>query len=190
MAGSRADRRCALAGLHGVVVEIGFGTGINVPFYPEEVERVYAVDPSAASWRLAARRVRRSAVPVELIGADVGAIPLADGSVDAALSTFTLCTVPDAAAGLREVGRVLRKGGVLHFLEHGLSPEPVLACWQHRLDRAHHCLAACHLDRPIDELISAAGFEILALRQRDPHRFPCRRPWGHLYQGLAVRPAP
>jgi len=156
------DRVCA--GLAGDVVEIGFGSGLNVPFYPRAVTRVTAVEPSDASWRLASGRVSAAAVPVQRSGLDGQSLPFADGSYDAALSTWTLCTIPDAAAALGELRRVLRPGGTLHFLEHGLAPDESVRRWQHRLDRLHQRLVGgCHLTRQIAGLVTAAGFTITEL---------------------------
>jgi ubiquinone/menaquinone biosynthesis C-methylase UbiE len=127
-------RRRVCGGLAGDVAEIGFGSGLNVPFYPAAVTRVAAVEPSDVGWKLAARRVGATAVPVQRCGLDGQWLPVAGGSFDAALSTWTLCTIPDVAATLREVRRVLKPGGALHFLEHGLAPDEWVRRWQRRLD--------------------------------------------------------
>ena len=118
----RGHRQRVVPGLRGAVVEIGFGSGLNVPFYPDDVEIVYAVDPVAVGRKLAAKRLSESPVPVEFVGLDGEHLPLGDASVDAALSTFTLCTIPDATQALHELLRVLRPGERFHFLEHGLCP--------------------------------------------------------------------
>jgi ubiquinone/menaquinone biosynthesis C-methylase UbiE len=185
----RGHRQRVVPGLKGSVVEIGFGSGLNVPLYPEDVEIVYAVDPSAVGRTLAGKRVKASRIPVEFIGLDGEHLPLAEASVDAALSTFTLCTIPDAGQALRELIRVLRPGGRFHFLEHGLCPEPSTARWQHHLNGLQQRVAGgCHLDRPIDTLVLDAGFDIRELRN-DWFRGPRpSKPWGYLYEGVAVRP--
>jgi ubiquinone/menaquinone biosynthesis C-methylase UbiE len=187
----RGHRQRAVTGLRGAVVEIGFGSGLNVPLLPPDVEVVYAVDPSAVGRRLAAHRVSSSPVPIEFVGLDGEHLPLGDETVDAALSTFTLCTIPDAKKALEEVSRVLRPAGRFHFLEHGLCPEPSTAKWQHRLNGFQQRVAAgCHLDRPIDELVRSAGFEIRELRN-DWFRGPRpSKPWGYLYEGVAIKPPP
>ena len=110
-------------GLEGNVVEIGFGSGLNVPFYPAAVTGVSAVEPAGVGWKLAQTRVSESSVPVQRSGLDGQSLPFADESYDSALSTWTLCTIPDVAAALAEIRRVLKPGGTLHFLEHGLAPD-------------------------------------------------------------------
>ena len=122
------------SGLSGDVVEIGFGSGTNIPFYPTAVTKVVAVEPSDLAWELADERLQHSAVPVERSGSDGQQLPFADDTFDAALSTWTLCTIPDAALALREVRRVLRPGGTFHFVEHGLAPDEKVRRRQRRLE--------------------------------------------------------
>ena len=154
-------RARALTGLHGNVVELGFGSGTNVPYYPEAVARVYAVDPALVGRKLAAKRIAASKVPVSFVGLDGAVIPLDDGSMDCALATWTLCTIPDVDAALREVRRVLRPGGSLVFLEHGISDDPDVARRQRRFDPIQQRIAGgCHLDRDPVALMRAAGFGI------------------------------
>src|SRR5258708_16223038 len=125
-------RRRVCSGLAGDVMEIGFGSGLNVPFYPAAVTAVAAVEPSDLSWRLARDRVTAAAAPVSRSGLDGQSLPFDDGSFDVALSTWTLCTIPDVTAALKEVRRVLRRGGQLPFLEHGLAPAEAGPPWQPR----------------------------------------------------------
>ena len=175
-------------GLHGRVVEIGFGSGLNVPSYPDSVTTVYAVDPSLVARDLASARVEASPADVRYVGLDGESLPLDDASVDTALSTFTLCTIPDAARALREVRRVLKPGGTFHFLEHGLCPDPGVARWQHRLDPVQRRVAGgCHLDRPIERLVRDAGFEITRLDHDQLAGPKFMRPWSYLYEGVATR---
>ena len=174
-------RTCA--GLEGRVLEIGFGSGLNVGHYPAAVSSVDAVEPNEVAWGRAAPRIAAGPVDVRRAGLDAQRLALPDASVDSALSTFTLCTVPDVEAALTEVRRVLRPGGRLHFVEHGLSPEPRVAGWQHRLAPVQHALAGgCHLDRPIARLVEEAGF-----RTGDLETFyaPGPKPLGYLYLGWA-----
>ena len=157
-------RRRVCHGLAGRVVEIGFGSGLNVPFYPVEVTEVAAVEPSDVGWRLAQKRVAASHVPVQRSGLDGQSLPLADDSFDTALSTWTVCTIPDPAAALLEVRRVLKPGGTLHFIEHGLAPDDRVRRWQRRLEPVQKRLAGgCHLTRPVVDLLRGAGFTIIEL---------------------------
>lgn len=157
-------RERACAGLEGDVVEIGFGSGLNIPFYPDRVNRVAAVEPSDLGWQLAGKRLEATSIPVERSGLDGESLPFADDSYDCAVSTWTMCTIPDVASALREVRRVLKPGGTLHFVEHGLAPDESVRRWQHRLEPIQKRLfGGCHLTRPIVELVRDAGFEIKEL---------------------------
>jgi ubiquinone/menaquinone biosynthesis C-methylase UbiE len=154
-------RQRVCEGLHGQVVEIGFGSGHNVPFYPDTVTGVAAVEPADLGWKLAGKRLAETSVPVERSGLDGQSLPLPDDSCDAALSTWTLCTIPDVAAALQEVRRVLKPGGTLHFVEHGLAPDEGVQRWQHRLEPIQKRLfGGCHLTRRIPELLTDAGFSL------------------------------
>jgi len=151
-------------GLRGEVVEIGFGSGHNVPFYPASVSRVSAVEPADLGWKLAGKRLAKTNVPVRREGLDGQSLPFPDDSFDAALTTWSMCTIPDPAAALRELRRVLKPGGTLHFVEHGLAPDERVQRWQHRLEPIQKRLfGGCHLTRPIVDLVQAAGFTISEL---------------------------
>jgi ubiquinone/menaquinone biosynthesis C-methylase UbiE len=157
-------RRRVCDGLEGDVVEIGFGSGLNVPFYPERVSRVAAVEPADVGWKLAEKRLDASSVRVERSGLDGQSLPFEDDSYDAALSTWTLCTIPDVTVALREVRRVLKPGGTFHFVEHGLAPDENVRRWQHRLEPLQKRLfGGCHLTRQIPQLLSSTGFTITEL---------------------------
>lgn len=181
-----AEIRSRVAGrLTGEVLEIGFGSGLNVPHYPPAVTRVRAVDPAAVGRELAARRVAAVAIPVEYVGLDGQRLPLDDACVDHALVTWTLCTIPDVARALAEIRRVLRPGGSLHFAEHGRSPDPRVARWQDRLTPLQRRVAGgCHLNRPIDELITGAGF---TLTQLDTYYTKGPKPLGYTFEGIGKR---
>lgn len=160
--GPLRERTCA--GLHGTVLEVGFGSGNNIGFYPAAVERVAGVEPAQTAWNIGAERVAASSIPIERAGLDGQSLPFPDAGFDTALSTFTLCTIPDVATALAEIRRVLRPGGTLHFVEHGLAPEESVQIWQHRLDPIQQKIAGgCHLNRDIVGLIIDAGFEITEL---------------------------
>ena len=182
--GLRCWRAEVTSGLAGRVVEIGFGSGLNVEHYPPAVEMVLAVEPAELARRLAARRAGAGAVPVRHIGLDGQAIPLPDASCDAALSTFTLCTVADPAKALTELRRVLRSEGRFHFLEHGIAPEPSVARWQRRLEPWQRRLAdGCHLTRDTLALVGKAGFVVERYEQgyaAGP------KPWSYFTMGVAV----
>ncbi len=179
-------RQRYLQGVSGDVLEIGFGSGLNLPWYPPGpagVARLYAVEPSDEAWRMARQAIEAAPFPVERIGSTAETLPLSDASVDAVASTWTLCTIPDVENALREVRRVLKPGGAFHFVEHGRSPEPRVARWQDRLTPLQKRLAGgCHLNREIDRLIEGAG---LRLERIDRFYIPGPKVGTYLYAGEA-----
>ena len=157
-------RQRVCEGLRGEVVEIGFGSGLNVPYYPAAVTGVAAIEPADIGWKLAQKRVAGSTVAVRRSGLDGQSIPLPDDSCDSAISTWTLCTIPDVAVALQEVRRVLKPGGALHFVEHGLAPDEKVQRLQRRMEPIQKRLfGGCHLTRQIADLLSDAGFTLAAV---------------------------
>jgi ubiquinone/menaquinone biosynthesis C-methylase UbiE len=177
-------RRAAVAAARGRVLEIGVGSGLNFPLYGKQVELVYGIDPSVRLLSIA-RRAAASGIPVELLLGSATAIPLADDAVDSVVMTWTLCSIPDPLAALREMRRVLKPDGNLCFVEHGLSPEPGVERWQYRLTPAWRRIAGgCHLDRKMDDLIRQAGFDLTDLHEEYA---PGPRAMSYMYQGSACR---
>jgi len=168
----------------GLALEIGVGSGLNLPLYGPAVTRVVGLDPSTELLRLASRRAGDVVIPVSLLRASAEHLPLADALFDTIVMTWTLCSIPNPIAALMEMRRVLRPGGRLIFVEHGLSPEIRTARWQHRLTPYWRRISGrCHLDRKMDELIRSAGFEIDAVEtgyMKGP------KPWTFMYQGSAT----
>ena len=177
-------RRRVCAGLSGDVLEIGFGSGLNLPHLPAEVRSLAAVEPSEVALRLSVARRAASPVPVTVAGDDAQHLPLADGSVDAVLSTWNLCGIDDPAAVLSEVRRVLRPGGALHFVEHGLAPDSSVVRWQRRGNRLNERIAGCVLDRDVGALLAASGLTVTALETYYEPSAP--RPAGFFYEGRAT----
>lgn len=177
-------------GLRGRVLEIGFGSGLNLAHLPAAVTSLDAVEPSDLGWSLSRKRRDEAALPVRRVGLDGQAIDAPDAAYDAVLCTFSLCTIPDAALALREVRRVLRPGGCLHLLEHGRSPDQRVRAWQHRLEPLQRRLAGgCHLTRDPLELLAEAGLRLDESDQRYLIGLSLARPWSYGYRALATRPA-
>jgi len=179
-------RKEACAGLHGDVVEIGFGSGLNVPFLPDAVTGVWAVEPSSVAWKLAAPRVAQARVPLHQAGLDGARLDLPDARFDAALSTMTLCTIPDVDGALHEIRRVLKPGAEFHFAEHGHAPDNRVARRQDRFNGVQNRIAGgCNLNRDITALLTAAGFVVDPIRNfylKGP------KPLGYMYVGRARNP--
>jgi ubiquinone/menaquinone biosynthesis C-methylase UbiE len=168
----------------GLVLEIGVGSALNLPFYGRAVDRVYGLDLSPDLLRLAQERTADAVVPVSLLRASAEHLPFAVAVFDTIVMTWTLCSIADPLAALLEMRRVLKPGGDLLFVEHGLSPEIRIARWQHWLTPCWKRIGGgCHLDRKMDDLIRAAGFQINAVEtgyMKGP------KPWTFMFQGSAT----
>jgi SAM-dependent methyltransferase len=180
----RPVREEVCTGLVGDVVEIGFGSGLNLQYLPPAVTGLWAVDPSGVAMKLAQKRITATNVPVHAAGLNGEHLDLPDDRFNAALSTMTLCTILDATAAVAEVRRVLKPGAVFHFAEHGYSPDAKVARTQDRMNGLqNHIGGGCNLNRPIPDIITGGGFTITALRN-----FYLRGPkmLGYMYIGTAV----
>jgi ubiquinone/menaquinone biosynthesis C-methylase UbiE len=182
---NRKIRARVCAGLEGEVVEIGFGTGHNLPYLPAEVRRLSAVEPSELSVRLARTRIDAAAVAVEIVGLDGQHLPLADNTADFVLCTWSLCTIPDPVAAVAEMRRVLRPGGTLHFVEHGRAPDESVRKWQDRLNGLQQRVAGgCNLNRDMPAIIESAGMTITRLDTYYGKGEP--KPYAATYEGVAI----
>jgi len=180
------QRQHVLASASGNVLEIGFGTGLNLPHYPASVCKVTTIDPNAGMNRRAAQRIRQSKIEVECHQSTGERLPFADASFDTAVSTFTLCSIPNVHAALAELYRVLKPGGSFLFLEHGLSPAPSVQKWQRRLNGLPRWFAdGCHLDRNIKQLVEQQPFSSVACDEFYLAEAP--RTHGYLYRGSATK---
>ena len=170
----------------GEVLEVGIGSGLNLPFYSPEVKHIYGVDPSLELQKIAAKRVA-GPIPVEFLAQSAEEeLPLEQASMDTAVMAWTMCSIPNATAALRQVRRVLKPDGRLLFVEHGRAPDRKVAAWQNRLTPVWKlATGGCHLNRKVDELIAEAGFQIEELTTS---YLPGPRPMTFTYQGSA-RPA-
>ena len=182
---TRQIRARVCAGLAGEVVEIGFGTGHNLPYLPAAVTRLRAVEPAGLGVNLAKDRIAGAGMPVEVIGVDGQRLPLDDASADAVLCTWSLCTIPDPVVAVREMRRVLRPGGELHFVEHGVAPDESVRVWQRRLNGMQQRVAGgCHLNRDIPAILAEGGMQTNRLDTYYGKGEP--KPFGYLYEGTAV----
>ncbi|MFW6125244.1 MAG: class I SAM-dependent methyltransferase [Pirellulales bacterium] len=167
------ERALALAEAHGEVLEIGFGTALNLAYYPSAVERLTVVDPADVLRKRVARRIAAAPMAVEIVHTDAAQLPLDAGQFDCVVTTWTLCTIPDVASALREIARVLKPQGWYLFLEHGRSSNPKVARWQDRLNPIQRVVSCgCNLNRPIDNLIARAGLQITRLERYDMPKTP------------------
>ena len=173
----RKWRRRCLGGLSGSIVEIGFGSGRNLPFYPSEVTKVTAVEPPGMMREMASERIAATTIPVEWGGLDGQHLDLNDASFDAAVVTFSLCTIPDAEGALRELRRVVRPGGELRVLEHGSAPDESVRKWQHRFNGIEQVLAGgCQLTKDPVKLVRDTGWKVTSLVQGYE---PGPKPWAY-----------
>jgi ubiquinone/menaquinone biosynthesis C-methylase UbiE len=177
-------RKRVIDAAEGRVLEIGIGSGLNFSLYGAKVTSIIGLEPSSELRRMAEPRASGALVPITLLDASAEAIPIDTGSIDTVVTTWTLCTIPDARRALAEFRRVLKPGGTLLFVEHGRAPEPGIARWQDRLDPLWSRLAGgCHLNRQMDDLVAGNGFRIEALANA---RLPGPRTHTFLYQGSAT----
>lgn len=169
----------------GEVLEVGFGSGLNLPYYDAgKVTKLWGLDPSEELWRMASQAVREAAFEVEMIPARGEEIPVEDGRFDTAVITYTMCTLSDPERGLREIARVLKPGGRLLFCEHGAAPDAGMRRWQARLTPLwRHVSGGCHLDRDVPALVEGAGFSIIEL---EAEYLPGWSVAGYQYRGTAV----
>lgn len=181
-----ALRRELLAGASGEVLEIGFGTGLNLPHYPPEIRKITAIDPNPGMGRLARRRVEASGILVDHRRLPGESLPFEDGAFDCVVSTWTLCSIRDVARALAEVHRVLRPGGRFLFLEHGLGGDPKVIAWQRRLNPLQHLIAdGCRLDLDVPAVVASQPFDKIDVDRFELERVP--RTHGTLYRGQATK---
>jgi ubiquinone/menaquinone biosynthesis C-methylase UbiE len=179
-------RRQLLASAKGDVLEIGFGTGLNLAHYPSQVRKITTVDPNAGMHRLAQRRVLQSRIEVEQRVLSGEVLPFDDNRFDCVVSTFTLCSIENVSQAVSEVCRVLRPGGRFLFLEHGLSPEPNVQRWQHRLNWLEMRFAdGCRLDRNMKALVAEQPFSSIQVDEFYLEHAP--KSHGYLYRGVASK---
>lgn len=182
---TRSIRARVCADLAGDVVEIGFGTGHNLPYLPPAVRSLRAVEPAGLGVQLAQQRIAAAGIPVQVVGLDGQQLPLEDASADAVLCTWSLCTIPDPVAAVGEMRRVLRPGGRLHFVEHGRAPDEGVRRWQDRLNGIQQRMAGgCNLNRDIPSVLESGGMRITDLDTYYGKGEP--KPYGYLYEGRAT----
>jgi len=182
----KEQRRAVLQSVDGKILEIGFGSGLNLPHYPPRIKELVAVDPNAGMSRYTEKQIANSEINVDCQVLSGESLPMKDDSFDTVVSTWTLCSIRDVAKALSEVKRVLKPGGHFIFLEHGLSPDKKVSCWQNRLNKLQTIIGdGCNLNRDMQELVSAAGFNQL---QVENFYFPkAPRFLGYMYKGIATK---
>lgn len=185
----RRQRQSVLADAKGNILELGFGTGLNLACYPPEIDKIITIDTNEGMHRLAQKRMAESQIKVEHRILDAQKLPFEDESFDTVVSTFTLCSIDNLAHALQEVRRVLRSDGQFIFFEHGISPDEKVSTWQNRLTPINKILAVgCHMNRPIDQLISEQHLVITRLEKYYIPKFPVL--FGYVYRGIARKDNP
>ncbi len=183
----RRLRTGLLSHVHGEVLELGIGTGLNLPHYPKTITWLHAVDPANLLPKIVMERSVGQSFPIRIQHLTAEALPYDDHSFDFVVSTWTLCTIPDPIKALREVRRVVKPGGVFLFLEHGRSEDKKVASWQDRLNPLQNIIGCgCNLNRQIDDIIAQAGLKIMTLDRFQMQSVP--RLGGEMYRGTAIRP--
>lgn len=181
------QRSLVLAQAYGTVLEIGFGTGLNLPHYPASLSSLHAIDPAHVLPRKVAERSAAVPFPLEIQRTSAETLPYDDRSFDCVVSTWTLCTIPDPVKALRETVRVLKPDGVFLFLEHGRSEDEKIAAWQNRLNPVQNIIGCgCNLNRKIDHIIARAGLKIMTLDRFQMQNVP--KLGGEMFRGSATRP--
>jgi len=176
-------RRRVAAAAEGCILEIGVGSGINLPYYSERAVQVVGLDPSTKLLSMAREAMRKSELRVELLHGSAETIPLPDNSVDTVVTTWTLCSISDVVRALSEMRRVLKPEGRLLFVEHGLSPDAKVRFWQNRLTPLWKRIGGgCHLNRPIGQMVQRAGFRI---ERMDTGYMEGPKPMTYMYEGIA-----
>lgn len=183
----RRLRTGLLAQVHGEVLELGIGTGLNLPHYPKTITWLHAVDPANLLLKIVTERSTSQSFPIRIQPVTAESLPYDDRSFDFVVSTWTLCTIPDPVKALREVRRVLKPNGRFLFLEHGRSDDEKIAAWQDRLNPVQNIIGCgCNLNRKIDQINAQAGLKIMTLDRFQMQSVP--RLGGEMYRGTATRP--
>jgi ubiquinone/menaquinone biosynthesis C-methylase UbiE len=178
-------RQEVLAGVKGEVLEIGFGTGLNLSYYPEDIHKIITVDDNPGVQRLAQKRIRASSITVDHRVLNGENLPMADNTFDSVVSTWTLCSIENVEQALKEIYRVLKPEGKFFFVEHGLSNEPEIQVWQNRLTPLQKRIAGgCHFNRNIRQLIESQ-FDIVSLEEFYAEKTP--KIMGYFYKGVATK---
>lgn len=179
-------RKDQLAGVHGEILEIGVGTGLNLPHYPEQVQRITTADPNPGMNKRLQKRITQTGIEVDKRIISSESLPFQEDTFDYVVSTITLCSIPDVRLAMSELFRVLKTGGRLHFLEHGISPDLRVAQWQRRLDRLQRIVAdGCTLTLNVPDLISAQPFSSVDIDTFYMEKTP--RTHGYMFCGTAIK---